>query len=111
MGLRDLSGPVGIVSYVNEVESQTETPLEAFFTFFYVFALIAVNLAVMNLLPIPGLDGGRIFLLLVTGFIEGVFRKKLDPKYEGWVNTAGLVLLLSLTFFILCNDVFKIITK
>ena len=111
VGLRDLSGPVGVVRFVNEVEAQAESLEEAFFTFFYIFALIAVNLAVMNLLPIPGLDGGRIFLLLVTSLIEGVFKKKLDPKYEGWVNTAGLVLLLCLTGFVLCNDIWKLIRK
>ena len=109
VGLRDFSGPVGVVSYVNEVESQASSPLEAFFTFFYIFALIAVNLAVVNLLPIPGLDGGRIFLLLVTGAVEGLTRKKLNPKYESWINMAGLVLLIGFSVFILFNDVAKLV--
>ena len=108
VGLRDFSGPVGVVGYVNEVEQQTTSALEAFFTFFYIFSLIAVNLAVVNLLPIPGLDGGRVFLLIVTSVIEGVSGKKLDPKYEGYINMAGLVLLLSLSAYILFNDVWKL---
>ena len=67
-----------------------------------------MNLAVVNLLPIPGLDGGRVFLLIVTSVIEGVSGKKLDPKYEGYINMAGLVLLLSLSAYILFNDVWKL---
>ncbi len=110
VGLRELSGPVGIVGYVNEVESAAESPLEAWFTFFYIFALIAVNLAVMNLLPIPALDGGRIFLLLVTWLIESVTRKKLDPKYEGYIHGAGMILLLGLMAVVMFNDVIRIVT-
>ena len=109
VGVRDLSGPVGIVSYVNEVESAASSPLEAWFSFFFIFALIAVNLAVMNLLPIPALDGGRVFLLLVTWCVERVTRKKLDPKYEGYIHTAGFVLLMALMVFVMFNDVVKLI--
>ena len=111
VGLRDLSGPVGIVSYVNEAESAAASPLEAFFTFFYIFALIAVNLAVMNLLPIPALDGGRVFFLLVTWLIESVTRKKINPKYEGYIHTAGFILLMCLMVFVMFNDVIKLILK
>ena len=111
IGLRDFSGPVGVVGYVSEAEAQAESALEAFFTFFYIFSLIAVNLAVVNLLPIPGLDGGRVFLLIVTGVIEGVSRRKLDPKYEGYINMAGLVLLLGLSVYILFNDVVKLFQR
>ncbi len=111
VGLRDLSGPVGIVGYVNEAESAAESPLEAWFTFFYIFALIAVNLAVMNLLPIPALDGGRVFFLLVTWLIESVTRKKINPKYEGYIHTAGFILLMGLMIFVMFNDVVKLIIK
>ena len=111
IGLRDFSGPVGVVGYVNEVESQTESALEAFFTFFYIFSLIAVNLAVVNLLPIPGLDGGRVFLLIVTSVIEDISRRKLNPKYEGYINMAGLALLLGLSVYILFNDVVKLFQR
>ena len=109
VGLRDLSGPVGIVSYVNEAEAAATSPLEAWFTFFYIFALIAVNLAVMNLLPIPALDGGRVFLLIITWLIELLTRRKLNPKYEGYIHTAGFVLLMGLMVFVMFNDVVKLI--
>lgn len=108
IGLKDFSGPVGVVSYVNEVEQQAASPLEAWFTFFYIFALIAVNLAVVNMLPIPALDGGRVFLLLVTWGIESITRRKIDPKYEGFIHTVGLILLIGLSVYILFNDVWKL---
>ena len=59
-------------------------------------AFLAVNLAVMNLLPIPALDGGRVFTLIVTTVIEKIRRKKLNPKYEAYVHAAGMLLLLAL---------------
>jgi regulator of sigma E protease len=62
----------------------------------------------MNMLPIPALDGGRVFLLLVTVLIEAVTGKKLDPKYEAYVHGAGMVLLLGLMAVIMFNDVLKI---
>ncbi len=55
----------------------------------YVIALIAVNLAIMNLLPLPALDGGRIFLLLV-GEVWFLFSgQKLNPKHEAWIHAVG----------------------
>ena len=108
VGVTELSGPVGIVDYVNEVESNASSPLEAFFFFFYIFALIAVNLAVVNLLPIPALDGGRVFFLIVTSLFTLIFHKKVDPKYEGYIHTAGFILLIGLMLFVLVNDVIKI---
>jgi len=109
VGLRELSGPVGIVDYVNDMEAQAETPMEASFNFFYFFALIAVNLAVMNLLPLPALDGGRVFALIVTAVLERLIGHKLNPRYEGYIHTAGFVLLMALMVFVMFNDVYKII--
>ena len=109
VGLQDLSGPVGIVDLMAETGEQAETTSDALRGIFYLGAFIAVNLAVMNMLPIPALDGGRVFLLLVTWLIESVTRKKLDPKYEGAIHTAGMVLLLALMAFVMFNDIFKLI--
>ena len=64
----------------------------------------------MNLLPLPALDGGRVFLLLVTWVIESVTGKKLNPKYEGYIHAAGMVLLLSLMVFIMFHDIWRIFT-
>ena len=68
-----------------------------------------LGLAIMNMLPIPALDGGRVFLLIVTVIIEAITKKKLDPKYEGYVHAAGLILLLALMAFIMFNDIYKLI--
>lgn len=107
VGIRDMSGPVGIVSFVNDVAQDSESVGEAAFDICYVFALIAINLAVMNMLPIPALDGGRVFFLLVTWLIEKIIRRRLDPKYEGYVHTAGFVLLMGLMVFVMFSDVLR----
>ncbi len=111
VGLRELSGPVGLVDYVSEAEAAARSPLEAYFTFFYIFSLIAVNLAVTNLLPIPALDGGRVFFLLVTCLIERISRRRIDPKYEGYIHAAGFVLLMGLMLFVMCSDILKLIAN
>ncbi len=110
VGVKDLSGPVGIVDMMAETGEQAESTQDAVYDILYLGAFIAVNLAVMNLLPIPALDGGRIFLLLVTWIIESVTKKKLNPKYEGYVHAAGMVLLLALMAFVMFNDIVKVIT-
>ena len=81
------------------------------YSIFYLGAFIAVNLALMNMLPIPALDGGRVFLLLVTMLIEALTKKKLDPKYEGYIHAAGMVLLLALMAFVMFNDIIRIVMK
>lgn len=111
VGVRELSGPVGIVNMMAETGEQAESTADALYSIFYLGAFIAVNLAIMNLLPIPALDGGRIFLLLVTWLIESVTRKKLNPKYEGYVHAAGMVLLLGLMVLVMFNDIVKVITS
>ncbi|MDR0839294.1 MAG: site-2 protease family protein [Oscillospiraceae bacterium] len=110
-GLRDMSGPVGIVTVINEAASspQLKDTGERLRYVFNLAALIAVNLAVMNLLPIPALDGGRIFGLFVTFVIEKITRKRVDPKYEGYVHGAGLALLLILMVVIMVSDIMKLL--
>ena len=92
VGLRDMSGPVGIVNMMGEVGSQSPTLYDAAWNLGYLAALIAVNLAVMNLLPLPALDGGRVLFLLLNGLLYGLFRKRIDARYEGYVHLAGLAL-------------------
>ena len=111
VGLKDMSGVVGIVDTIAEVGEQSETVSAAFQNIFYLIAFIAVNLAVMNMLPIPALDGGRVFFLLVGFVIEKIIGRKLDPKYEGYVHAAGLVLLMGLMLVIGVSDVLKIIRR
>ncbi len=111
VGLKEMSGPVGIVDLMAETGEQAETTSDAIYDILYLGAFIAVNLALMNMLPIPALDGGRVFLLLVTLVVEAVTRKKLDPKYEGAIHAAGMVLLLLLMAVIMFNDIVKIIVR
>lgn len=110
VGLKDMSGPVGIVDMMNEVRQQAESAKAAADNLLYISAFIAVNLAIMNMLPIPALDGGRVFLMIVTVIIEAVSRKKLDPKYEGYIHLGGMVLLLGLMALVMYNDIAKLIT-
>ena len=108
-GLQDMSGPVGIVSQMSDIAEQSETAQLAFLNLLSVCAFIAINLAVMNLLPIPALDGGRIVALLITVAIEKVIGKKIDPKYEGYLHGAGMILLLGLMAIIMFKDIFVIV--
>lgn len=110
VGLKDMSGPVGIVDMMNEVGQQAESTKAAADNLLYISAFIAVNLAIMNMLPIPALDGGRVFLMIVTVIIEAVSHKKLDPKYEGYIHLGGMVLLLGLMALVMYNDITKLIT-
>ena len=108
-GLEDLSGPVGIMNVMSDVGSSSQTPLAAALNLTYLAALIAVNLAVMNLLPLPALDGGRIFFLALNGLTYLIFRRKIDPRYEGYVHMAGLAALLALMLMVTLSDVGKLI--
>ena len=105
-GISDMSGPVGIVQQMTTVAESSATRLDALLNMLYFGAFIAINLAVMNLLPIPALDGGRVVGLLITTAVEGITRKKIDPKYEGYLHGAGMVLLLSLMAVIMFKDIF-----
>ena len=92
-GLSDMSGPVGIVSQMSQVAEASESRIDALLNLLYFGGIIAINLAVMNLLPIPALDGGRIVCVLITVAVEAVTHKKIDPKYEAYLHAAGMILL------------------
>ena len=104
-GIEDAGGPVFIIETVVEQGVQAEEVSLGIANVFYLFAFIAVNLAVMNLLPIPALDGGRVVALLITAAVEKIFRRKLNPKYEGYVHGIFMVLLLILIALITFKDI------
>lgn len=108
VGLKDLSGPVGIVGIINDVGESSETVAAASMNIGYLAAFIAVNLAVMNLLPIPALDGGRLLFLVFTAAFERLTRRKLNPKYEGYVHAAGFILLIGLMVVVMFSDIYKL---
>ncbi len=110
-GMKDLTGPIGIIDTIGQVGESAVNWKAALQNILYFSAFLAVNLAVMNLLPLPALDGGRIFFLLVNSLFVLLTRKKLDPKYEGYVHMAGLVLLLGLMVVVAFNDIVRIVAR
>ena len=107
-GVDDLSGPVGIVSTITEVGTQAETTAAAWSQIFYLAALIAVNLAVMNLLPIPALDGGRIFFLVLDALCLALFKRSVPEKWQTSINGAFFLALMLFMLAITFNDVTKL---
>ena len=111
-GVKDLSGPVGIVSTISEMGQETEAEegvAAAIENVFFFGALIAVNLAVMNLLPLPALDGGKILILVADAIAMLLFKKKIPQKFETAINAAGFVALMGLMLFVTFNDVIKLL--
>lgn len=95
-----LAGPVGIAQLTGEV-----VQIGPFATLSLV-ALLSLNLAVLNVLPIPALDGGRLFFIL----FEGITRHKVSPKFEGYAHAIGMIALLILIAVITFHDIFRIFT-
>ena len=108
-GLKDMSGPVGIVQMMTETSAQSANLYYAFLNMLSFGGLISVNLGIMNLLPIPALDGGRSVGVVLTALIEGITRKKINPKYEGYIHGAGMIALFALMGLIMFKDIFVII--
>ena len=109
VSINDMSGPVGIVSVIAETGQSAESTAVAALNITYLGAFIAINLAVMNMLPIPALDGGRVFFLVINALVQLVFRRKIDPKYEGYIHAAGMILLLCFIAFVSFKDIWKLI--
>ena len=110
-GLKDVGGPVTIVHTMSEQGKAAPNVLDGILNVLYFGAFIAVNLAVMNMLPIPALDGGRVFFLLVTTLLELILRRKINPKYEGYIHAAGMILLLGFMAFITFHDAWALFFK
>ena len=109
VSVREMSGVIGIVDAVGSAGAASQTVLDGICNVLYFVAFISVNLAVMNMLPIPALDGGRIFFVLINAVVYLFSRKSIPAKYEGYVHTAGFLLLIVLMIAVAFNDVWKII--
>ena len=109
VGVDELTGPVGIVDLINDVGQSAESTKMAISDIAYLGAFIAVNIAVMNLLPLPALDGGRVFFLILNGLVHLVSRRRIPARYEGYVHAAGMVLLLGLSAYVMYNDIARLI--
>lgn len=107
VGIDQMSGPVGIVGVVDETyqASSQYGVLTVIASMLNIAILLSANLGVMNLLPIPALDGGRLVFL----FVEAIRRKKIPPEKEGYVHLIGFALLMALMVVVMFNDIRKLI--
>ena len=105
--LDDMSGPVGVVDAIGTTyqESRDEGAFYVWMNLLNIAILLSANLGVMNLLPIPALDGGRLIFLIV----EAIRRKRVEPELEAKIHFAGLMLLMLLMVVVMFNDVKKLI--
>lgn len=113
-GLKDMGGVVQVVDVIvqggTEASKENNTS-EGVFYALYIGAFIAVNLAVMNMLPIPALDGGRVLFLLIGTVYTAITKKKINPKYEAWIHGVTMVLLLGLMAFLFFKDIYVILRR
>ena len=103
-GMKDVSGPIGTISAIADSTAQGPTAIDKLFTALTLLSYITINVGVFNLLPVPALDGGRLFFI----FIEMIRRKPISPKKEGIIHTVGLVLLLLFMLVVSISDIFKV---
>lgn len=106
-GLNELSGPVGTVDIIGDVVAdavEQQHWQDGLANVLMLIVLLTVNVGIFNLLPFPALDGGRLLFLIW----EGITRKPVPPKYEGWVHAVGMGLLLLLIVIVTFSDVFKL---
>ncbi len=106
VSMDEVSGPIGVTTVVDESYRETikDGFIYAFLTMINLAALLSANLGVINLVPIPALDGGKIFLYL----IETVRRKQLSPEKEGILTFIGFALVMGFGIFIAINDIIKL---
>ena len=105
ISVNEMSGPIGVTNVIGESISVGESIREKVNSLINIVTLITINLGVFNLLPLPALDGGKLFFLL----IETVRRKPIKPEYEGYVHMVGFGLLLLLMVFVSFNDIVRLI--
>ena len=106
LGFQNLSGPVGVVDAIGTTyeQSKSEGALMLWVNMLNMAVLLSANLGVMNLLPLPALDGGRLVFLV----IEAIRRKPVNREIEGRIHLAGLMLLMALMVVVMYNDILKI---
>ena len=107
VSVNEISGPIGVTTVVGDAYKETAKAgaIYTVLTMLNLGALLSANLGVINLVPIPALDGGRIFVYL----IEIIRRKKLPPEKEGLINLVGFALVMGFGIFIAVSDVLKLI--
>lgn len=106
-GIQDLTGPVGVVDVIGDTyeEAQDQGTLMVWMNMLNLAILLSANLGVMNLLPLPALDGGRLVFLI----LEVIFRRPVNRQVEGMIHFAGLMFLMLLMIVVMYNDVMRIL--
>jgi len=97
---QDIAGPIGIFALTSEASKV------GIFAVINFIGILSVNLAILNILPFPALDGGRLFFI----FLEGVIGKKILPKVEAIIHTIGMIILLALLLAVTAHDIIRLIT-
>lgn len=107
VGVKEMAGPVGIVDFVGDTYNTSKSggASSIAFSMIQIIILLSANLGIMNLLPIPALDGGRLVFLI----IEAIRGKRIPPEKEGMVHFAGFVLLMVLMAVIMYNDIVRLL--
>ena len=103
--IKDISGPIGVVDYVSQT-AEASSQAKDYTALFKMMALITINIGIFNLLPIPALDGGRLFFLL----IELVRRKPINQRYESIIHAVGMAVLLLFVAAISFKDIWVLVT-
>ena len=106
-GLNDVAGPIGTAQAIGQAASAGLAVSfgQAVLNMLLIMVMLTVNLGVINLLPLPALDGGRLLFLIW----EGVTRHPVPAKYEGYVHAVGFILIIGLTIVVAFNDIFRIV--
>lgn len=104
-GFNDLAGPVGTVSVIADIAGESVKTAD-YAQMFMLMAMIAINIGLFNLLPVPALDGGHLFFMIP----ELIFRKKIPQKYESYIHAAGLIVLFAFMAIISAGDIWKLIS-
>lgn len=107
VSVNELSGPIGVTSVVGETYNDAKkiSIAATLVTMADITALLSVNLGLLNLLPIPALDGGKLLIY----FVEVIRRKKIPPEKEGMINLAGFAIIMALAVVVAYNDIVKLI--
>ncbi len=106
-GIKDLSGPVGVVDVIGDTyeAAKPEGSMILWASMLNIAVLLSANLGVMNLLPIPALDGGRLIFL----FLEAIRKKPVNRQAEAMIHMAGFVLLMALMFVVMYHDIVRML--
>jgi len=107
VSINQMTGPVGIVSTMNDVAQQSDTFKDAVLNILLWTALISAAIGATNLVPFPALDGSKLLILA----IEAISRRKIPVEKEAIITSIGFIILIGLSIFVMANDIIRFIIK